>query len=93
MTELEKLILEQAADDACDVCVPEKIIDPLAKKSEHRFAHIKNFTSCKSKFDPASQIPTPEEISIAKIDGICPRCERPIEFFNGDALCACGFSV
>jgi hypothetical protein len=39
------------------------------------------------------EIITPEDIAIAKIDGICPRCDRPIEFFNGDALCVCGFSV
>ena len=42
--------------------------------------------------DGFSHKPTPEEIAIARIDGICPRCDRPIDVDDGSARCACGFS-
>lgn len=36
--------------------------------------------------------PTSEEIVIAKLDGVCPRCNRTIEVDTDGALCQCGFS-
>jgi len=37
--------------------------------------------------------PTPEEITIAKLDGICPRCDAELELVEDGCLCtACRFS-
>lgn len=93
--ELKRLIREQKADDATDVCQPEVIRDPRAKRSNKSFAVIKNFTSCgikhNLKWDIESREPTPDQIAIAKIDGICPICDKNIDVYDG-ALCQCGFS-
>ena len=36
-------------------------------------------------------IVTPEGMAIARMDGVCPRCDKRIEV-DGGVLCSCGFS-
>ena len=75
------MIKEQQEDDKNDYCVPEYIGESV-KIYNATSAGFDNFDNI------AADQATPQEIAIAKIDKICPRCDRPLD----DQVCDCGFS-